>query len=76
MSDVAANTVETFAGTGERAPTPDGAPLDGTPLNGPRAMAISPDGQLYLALREGNAIHRIDLATETIHHVAGTGEQG
>ena len=74
--DVAANTIETFAGTGERAPTPDGAPLDGTPLNGPRAMAISPDGQLYLALREGNAIHRIDLATETIHHVAGTGEQG
>ena len=24
----------------------------------------------------GNAIYRIDLATETIHHVAGTGEQG
>ena len=74
--DLAANTIETFGGTGAREPTPDDAPLDGTPLNGPRAMAISPDGQLYLALREGNAIHRIDLATETIHHVAGTGEQG
>jgi PQQ-dependent catabolism-associated beta-propeller protein len=74
--DLAANTIETFAGTGEREPTPDGAPLAGTPLNGPRAMAISPDGQLYLALREGNAVHRIDLTTETIHHVAGTGEQG
>tara|TARA_A100001037_G_C14655677_1_gene416574 strand:+ start:27 stop:437 length:411 start_codon:yes stop_codon:yes gene_type:complete len=39
-------------------------------------MASDPDGNLYLALREGNAIYRIDLTTETIHHVAGTGEQG
>lgn len=27
-------------------------------------------------LREGSAIYRIDLTAETIHHVAGTGEQG
>ena len=39
-------------------------------------MALDPDGSLYLALREGNAIYRIDLAEETIHHVAGTGETG
>lgn len=29
-----------------------------------------------LALREGNAIYRIDAKTQTLHHVAGTGEQG
>ncbi|MYD72598.1 MAG: hypothetical protein F4W89_17935 [Acidobacteria bacterium] len=74
--DPATGVIETWAGTGEREPTPDGAPLAGTPLNGPRAMALDPDGNLYLALREGNAIYRIDLAAETIHHVAGTGEQG
>ena len=74
--DLATGRIETFAGTGERAPTPDGAPLAGTPLNGPRAMALDPAGNLYLALREGNAIYRIDLAQETIHHVAGTGAQG
>lgn len=74
--DPATGLIETFAGTGEREPTPDGAPLAGTPLNGPRAMALDPDGNLYLALREGNAIYRIDLERETIHHVAGTGEQG
>ena len=68
--------IETWGGTGERESTPDGAPLAGTPLNGPRAIASDPEGNLYLALREGNAIYRIDLATETIHHVAGTGEQG
>jgi sugar lactone lactonase YvrE len=27
-------------------------------------------------LREGNAIYRIDRRTQTLHHVAGTGEQG
>ena len=74
--DPTTGRIETWAGTGDREPTPDGAPLAGTPLNGPRAMASDPDGNLYLALREGNAIYRIDLATETIHHVAGTGEQG
>lgn len=72
----ATGIIETWAGTGEREPTPDGAPLAGTPLNGPRAMASDPDGNLYLALREGNAIYRIDLAAQTIHHIAGTGEQG
>ncbi len=74
--DPATGIVETWAGTGAREPTPDGAPLAGTPLNGPRAMALDPDGNLYLALREGNAIYRIDLGTETIHHVAGTGAPG
>ena len=74
--DPTTGLIETWAGTGAREATPDGAPLAGTPLNGPRAMASDPDGNLYLALREGNAIYRIDLSAETIHHVAGTGEQG
>ena len=74
--DPTTGTIETWAGTGEREPTPNGAPIAGTPLNGPRAMALDPNGNLYLALREGNAIYRIDLGTRTIHHVAGTGERG
>jgi sugar lactone lactonase YvrE len=68
--------IETVAGTGERAPTPDGAPFEGTPLNGPRAFAFAPPTSLYLALREGNAVFRLDLEAETIHHVAGTGARG
>ena len=74
--DPTTGIIETWAGTGEREPTPDGAPLAGTPLNGPRAMALDPTGNLYLALREGNTIYRIDLSSGTIHHVAGTGERG
>jgi sugar lactone lactonase YvrE len=74
--DLATGAIETFGGTGERQPTPDGAPLAGTPLNGPRTIAFDRAGDLYLALREGNAIYRVDARTSTVHHVAGTGEQG
>ena len=73
--DLSSGTIATYGGTGERAPTRDGAPLAASPLNGPRTMAFY-DGELYLALREGNAIYRIAAGTGTLHHVAGTGEQG
>jgi sugar lactone lactonase YvrE len=68
--------IETYAGTGEAAATSDGAPVRGAPLKGPRTMALARNGDLYLALREGNAIYRIDAASQTLHHVAGTGESG
>lgn len=68
--------IETYAGTGEAKETPEGAPVRGTPLTGPRTMALAAGGDVYLALREGNAIYRIDARTETLHRVAGTGEQG
>jgi sugar lactone lactonase YvrE len=68
--------IETYAGTGQAADTPDGAPVSGTPLRGPRTMALAPNGDLCLALREGDAILRIDARTQTLHRLAGTGEQG
>jgi sugar lactone lactonase YvrE len=68
--------IETYAGTGEAKPTPDGSAVGGTPLKGPRTMAVAPNGDLYLALREGNSIYRIDAKAQTLHRVAGTGEQG
>ncbi len=74
--DLTSGLVTTFAGTGERMPTPDGAPLEGTPLNGPRALAFAPGGDLYIALREGNAVYRLDIESKRLHHVAGTGDKG
>ena len=68
--------IETYAGTGEAAVTPEGAPVRGTPLKGPRTLAMARNGDLYLALREGNAIVRIDAKTQTLHRVAGTGKAG
>ena len=68
--------ISTFAGTGERKPTTDGARYAESPLNGPRALDFDRAGNLWLALREGNAIYKLDLTQETIHHIAGTGKKG
>jgi sugar lactone lactonase YvrE len=74
--DLKSGNIETWAGTGERKPTPDGSPIAGTPLNGPRAITADSEGNLYLVLREGNAVFRIDPRAGRIYHVAGTGESG
>ena len=74
--DPANGRIETFAGTGEAAPTPVGANIAHTPLHGPRALAFDERGDLLLALREGNAVYRIDMASGALHHLAGTGEGG
>lgn len=74
--EFATGVIDTWAGTGAKEPTPDGAPVKGTPLNGPRTIAFDSAGSVFLALREGNAIYRIDSRSSTLHHVAGTGEQG
>lgn len=74
--DLTTGIITTFAGTGARQPTPDGAPIAGTPLNGPRALDFDGRHSLYLALREGNAIYRLDLQGGTLHHLAGTGRSG
>lgn len=74
--DLASGTIDTYCGTGEKKPTPDGAAIKGTPLNGPRAIDVDTAGNLYVALREGNAIYRIDPKADRISHVAGTGEKG
>jgi DNA-binding beta-propeller fold protein YncE len=74
--DMKTGMISTYAGTGDKQPTPDGAPIEGTSLNGPRAIAVDAQGNLYLALREGNAIYKIDPVKKVITHIAGTGEKG
>jgi streptogramin lyase len=70
-------TIETFAGTGQRGKTAEGARLTERPaLNGPRAVDFDARGDMWLALREGNAVYRIDMKSGVIHHVAGTGAKG
>jgi sugar lactone lactonase YvrE len=74
--DLASGTLTTWAGTGQRGTAPDGAPIEGTPLDGPRALAIDKAGDYYLALREGNAIYRLDVKGGKMYRFAGTGEKG
>jgi sugar lactone lactonase YvrE len=68
--------IETYAGTGAITATPDDSPVRDTPLRAPRTLAMAPNGDLYIALREGNAIYKVDVRTQTLQHIAGTGEQG
>lgn len=73
---MATGIISTFAGTGEGKPTPDNSPIPETPLHGPRALDFDQAGNLWLALREGNMILKLDLAKGVIHRVAGTGKKG
>ncbi len=74
--DMKTGVISTFAGTGKAGPTPDGAPIAGTPLNGPRSLDFDAAGNLWLATREGNQVFKFDLKAGKIQHVAGTGKKG
>jgi len=74
--DLKTGIIETLCGTGEKLKTPDGARLKGTPVNGPRALDAVSGDELFLALREGNAVYRIDLRRGVMQHLAGTGKSG
>ncbi len=74
--DARTGVITTFAGTGAKLPTPDGGKFTEVPLHGPRAIDFDRDGNLWLALREGNAVLKLDLSAGTIHHIAGTGKKG
>ena len=74
--DLATGTIDTVAGTGARARAADGAPVAGTPLDGPRALDFTSADTMWLALREGNAVYRVDWKERRLWHVAGTGKPG
>ncbi len=74
--DMKTGTISTYAGTGKPGDTPDGAPITGTPLRGPRSLDFDRDGNLWLATREGNQVFKFDRKAGKIFHVAGTGKKG
>jgi streptogramin lyase len=74
--DMSTGIISTFAGTGKPGDTPDGAPLDGTPLNGPRSLDFDKEGNLWLVTRAGNQVLKFDARSGLITIVAGTGKKG
>jgi len=68
--------ITTVAGTGQPGDTPDGAPVEGTPLKGPRSLDFDKEGNLWLVTREGNQVLKFDLHAGRISIVAGTGKKG
>ncbi len=73
--DLVSGVVTTILGTGKNRLPRDGAVAANEPVLGPRSLAVD-EASIWIALREGNSVWRIDRATATVHHVAGSGEKG
>jgi len=69
-------TISTVAGNGQRTPTPDGAAYRESPLLGPRSVDCDKDGHLWVVLRDGNQLFKLDVVSGKTQHVAGTGKGG
>jgi sugar lactone lactonase YvrE len=76
VMDLAAGTVDAFAGTGTEGDSGDGGPALQAQLSGPRDLEIGPDGDLYFADTDNGKVRAIDLADGTIRTVVGTGKLG
>lgn len=73
--DLASGIVATIAGDGRRQLPDESSPARGNPVLGPRALFV--DGSaMWVALREGHSVWKLDLAANRWHHVAGSGKQG
>lgn len=68
--------ITTLGGNGKGATAGDGGPVKDATFFGPRAVAIGPDGLLYVVERNGNTIRRVDLGKGTVERFAGTGKRG
>ena len=74
--DMKSHVITTIAGTGKAGNTPDGAPIKGTPLKGPRSLDFDAAGNLWVCTREGNQVFKLDLKADKIHLVVGNGKKG
>lgn len=74
--DYLTSTVSTIAGTGVAGFEGNGGPAVDALLNNPEDLELGPDGKLYFADTNNNAIRRIDLTTGVIELVVGTGVEG
>ncbi|MDA0834329.1 MAG: hypothetical protein O2955_03295 [Planctomycetota bacterium] len=73
--DLETGIITTIAGTGENKLPQEGNQAKGHPLPGPRAIAATKDS-LYVVLREGHSVWRIEFNSGMLHHIAGTGKSG
>lgn len=73
--DLQTGIIETIAGDGTQKLPVEGEVGLGKPVAGPRALFTKGD-ELWVALREGNSIWKMELKSGTWRHIAGTGKQG
>lgn len=74
--DAQTGVVTTFCGGGKEPLQSETASFHDLRIPGPRALDVTGDQAFVLALREGNAIYRIDPKTSSFKLLAGTGKKG
>lgn len=74
--DMKTGLIETYLGNGEKKNPSSGQGVFGAPLWGPRAIDVDKNGDLFIVLREGNALYRVDSAKGVYHLLTSTGLHG
>lgn len=76
LLDPASGTLKKMAGTGKAGFTGNGGPALEAALSGPKGIALSPDGNVFLADTESHSIRFLDVQRGTLELLAGNGKKG
>ncbi|MCH7726289.1 MAG: hypothetical protein IH991_07400, partial [Planctomycetes bacterium] len=71
--DMKKGTLHHVAGTGKKGFSGDGGQAKHATFNGPKGIAVGPNGNVYVVDTENQAIRKIDTKTAMISTVAGSG---
>lgn len=74
--DMPTGVLHPVAGTGKRGYGGDDGPALQATFDGPKGIAVGPDGRVFVVDTENQAIRAIDVRAGTITTVAGTGAKG
>lgn len=74
--DAQTQVITTIAGNGDPGYTGDGGPATGASVSNPTGLALDGLGNLYIADNYNHVVRAVDLGTNIIRTVAGTGTAG
>ena len=73
--DLASGSLAHVAGSGKRGFTGDGGAAKDATFDGPKGIAVGPDGNVFVMDTENHAARKIDMKTGLISTIAGMGPQ-
>ena len=71
--DMDRGTLHHIAGTGKKGFSGDGGPAKECTFDGPKGIALGPDGNVFVMDTENHAVRRIDVRSRSISTIAGNG---
>lgn len=74
--DKASGLIQAFVGRGTNRHTGDGGPATSADAQNPSALAVDPDGNVFIVQAGDDRVRRVDARTKFISTVAGTGSPG